>query len=108
MHENDPLWRLRHALAGLLLALVLSVVLASWLGATLADAVVGPTYRDRVIVYGVLLLHVVAGAVVLFIRVARHETRPLTVGRLGVWVASLWLWPLLCFAGPSSTPIKRK
>ena len=31
----------------------------------------------------------------LFVRVAQHETRPLTVSRLALWLASLWLWPLL-------------
>lgn len=95
--HNDPLWRMRHALVGLLVALLLSVLLASWLGATVADRFVGATYNDRLIVYAVLLVHVVAGAVVLFIRVARHETRPLTLPRLGLWLLSLWLWPLLCF-----------
>ena len=29
MHENDPLWRLRHALAGVGLALLLSVPIAA-------------------------------------------------------------------------------
>ena len=35
------------------------------------------------------------GAGVLFAKVARHETRPLTARRFGLWLASLWLWPLL-------------
>ena len=26
---------------------------------------------------------------------ARHETRPLTPGRVGLWIASLWIWPAL-------------
>ena len=63
--ENDPLWKLRHALAGVALA---------------------------------LLLYVVVGAGVLFAMVARHETRPLSGGRLLRWLASLWLWPLLLAA----------
>lgn len=92
--DNDPLWRLRHALAGLGLALLLSVPLAAlagrWLGDWLAD-----DYGTRVAVYGALLLYVVVGAVVLFVRVAQHETRPLSAGRVLRWLASLWLWPLL-------------
>jgi hypothetical protein len=32
---------------------------------------------------------------VLFIKVAQHETRPLSLGRVLKWLASLWLWPLL-------------
>jgi hypothetical protein len=92
--DNDPLWRLRHALAGLGAALLLSVFIAALLGRVLGDAFAG-TYGARVAVYGVLMLHVVVGAVVLFVKVAQHETRPLNAGRVLKWLASLWLWPLL-------------
>ncbi len=95
--ENDPLWKLRHALAGLALALVVSVPIAAlagrWIGDLFADS-----YGLRVALYGVLLLHVVVGAAVLFVRVAQHETRPLTARRLALWLASLWLWPVLLLA----------
>ena len=97
MHENDPLWKLRHALAGVGLALLFSVPLAAVLGSALGDAL-GGTYGWRAGSYAVLLLHVVVGAVVLFVKVARHETRPLSLPRVGVWIASLWLWPLLVIA----------
>jgi hypothetical protein len=97
IHENDPLWRLRHALAGVAIALVVSVPLAALLGRWLGDAVAG-SYGARVAVYGALLVYVLAGAVVLFMRVAQHETRPLSAGRLGLWLASLWLWPGLLLA----------
>jgi 4-amino-4-deoxy-L-arabinose transferase-like glycosyltransferase len=93
-YENDPLYRLRHALTGLALALALSVPVAALLGRWIGDAVAG-TYGARVAVYGLLLLHVVVGAVVLFTRVARHETRPVSVQRVLLWVLSLWLWPAL-------------
>lgn len=93
-HENDPLWRLRHALLGLTLALAVSVVLAAVLGAALAD-LFADSYGVRVACYAALLVYVIAGAAVLFAKVARHETRPLTLPRLGLWLASLWLWPLL-------------
>lgn len=92
--DNDPLWRLRHALAGLGVALLASVFIAALLGRVLGDAFTG-TYGARVAVYGVLMLHVVVGAGVLFVKVAQHETRPLTAGRAVKWLASLWLWPLL-------------
>ena len=97
MHENDPLWKLRHALAGVGLALLVSVPLAALLGSALGDAL-GGTYGLRAGTYAVLLLHVVVGAVVLFIKVARHETRPLSLQRVGIWIASVWLWPLLVLA----------
>ena len=94
MYENDPLWKLRHALAGLGLALLASVFIAAMAGSALGDAL-GGTYAWRAGVYGALLVHVVVGAVVLFMRVARHEKRPLSVSRVALWTASLWLWPAL-------------
>lgn len=94
MHENDPLWKLRHALAGLALALLASVLIAAMAGAFIGD-LVGDSYGARVTAYGLLLLYVVVGAGVLFAKVARHETRPLSVSRLALWIASLWLWPAL-------------
>lgn len=94
MNENHPLWKLRHALAGLALALLLAVLAAALAGRVLGDAW-GGDYGSRVTVYGLLLLYVVVGAVVLFVKVARHETRPLSGGRVLLWFGSLWLWPLL-------------
>lgn len=92
--QNDPLWKLRHALAGVGLALLLSVPIAAVVGSALGDAL-GGTYGWRAGVYSGLLLYVVVGAFVLFAKVARHETRPLSAQRVGLWLASLWLWPLL-------------
>jgi len=97
MPIDDPLYRLRHALAGVAIALFASVLLAAALGSLLGDAL-GGTYGWRVGVYSALLLYVVVGAGVLFAKVAQHETRPLTTARVGLWLASLWLWPALLFA----------
>ena len=94
MMENDPLWKLRHALSGMALALLASVLIAAIAGRLLGD-LFGDSYGLRAGIYSGLLLYAVVGAVVLFIKVARHETRPVTAGRVGLWVASLWLWPLL-------------
>ncbi len=94
MSYEDPLWKLRHALAGVAIALLLSVGVAALLGAALGDLIAG-TYGARVAVYAALLLYVVVGAGVLFAKVAQHETRPLSAGRAGLWFASLWLWPML-------------
>ena len=103
MHENVPLWKLRHALAGLALALLASVLIAAMAGAFIGD-LVGDSYGARVTAYGLLLLYVVVGAGVLFAKVARHETRPLSVGRLALWVASLWLWPALLLSRGGGGP----
>jgi hypothetical protein len=94
MLENDPLWKLRHALAGVGLAVLLSVPLAALLGSALGDGL-GGSYEWRAGTYALLLAYVVTGAAVLFVKVARHETQALCVARLLKWLASLWLWPLL-------------
>jgi hypothetical protein len=97
IQENDPLWKLRHALAGMALALLLSVFISALLGRVLGD-LFGDSYGLRVAIYAALLVYVVAGTAVLFVKVARHETRALTAGRLALWLASLWLWPGLLLA----------
>ena len=47
-----------------------------------------------------LLDRVIVGAGLLFVRVAQHETRPLSAGRVLLWLASLWLWPVLLLRRP--------
>lgn len=97
MHENDPLWKLRHALGGVALALLLSIPMAAGIGRVVGDLFTD-SYGLRVALYSGQLMYLVVGAGVLFAKVARHETRPLSFGRLGLWLASLWLWPLLLLA----------
>jgi hypothetical protein len=94
LNHDDVLWRLRHALAGVGVALLLSVPTAALLGRVLGDAL-GGGYGARVAVYAALLAYVVLGAGVLLARVAARETRPLTLRRAGRWFLSLWLWPAL-------------
>ncbi len=94
IHDNDPLWKLRHALAGVALALLAAVLSSAVLGRLLGD-LLGGTYAWRVGTYAAILLYVVVGAMVLFAKVARHETKPLGAGRVVLWYVSLWLWPLL-------------
>ena len=98
MYENDPLWKMRHALSGVALALLACVLIAALLGRVFGDFL-GGTYAWRVGVYAALLLYVVTGAVVLFAKVARHETRPVSGARVLRWTLSLWLWPLLLAPG---------
>jgi len=95
--QNDPLWRLRHAIAGVALALLLAVLLAALAG-RLAGEFFDADYAVRVAIYGGLLLYASIGAAVLFVRVAQHEKRALSAARVGLWLASLWLWPLLLAA----------
>jgi nitrate/nitrite transporter NarK len=92
--QNDPLWKLRHALAGLAIALLLSVPIAALLGRALGD-LIADSYGLRAGLYSALLVYVVVGAVLLFVKVAQHETRPLSLSRILTWLMSLWLWPVL-------------
>jgi hypothetical protein len=57
-----------------------------------------------VAIYGGLLLYVLVGGVVVFAKVAQHETRPLSPGRVALWLASLWLWPALLLARKRRPP----
>lgn len=101
--QDDPLWKLRHALAGVALALLAALLAAALAGRWLGDAL-GGDYGLRVGIYLALLVYVVVGAVLLFTRVAQHETRALSGGRVLRWFVSLWLWPLLLLAGRGKTP----
>jgi 4-amino-4-deoxy-L-arabinose transferase-like glycosyltransferase len=98
MTQQDPLWKLRHALAGVALAILVSVFLAAQAGSWMAD-LVGGDYPTRVAIYGGLMLYVLVGAGVVFAKVAQHETRPLSPGRVALWLVSLWFWPGLLLAG---------
>jgi uncharacterized membrane protein YeaQ/YmgE (transglycosylase-associated protein family) len=103
MSQQDPLYKLRHALAGMALALLLAIVAASLVGRMLGDWF-GGGYGARTAVYVVLLMYAVVGACVLFVKVAQHETRPLSVQRVALWFASLWVWPLLLFSRKAPPP----
>jgi hypothetical protein len=94
MLDNDPLYRMRHAIAGVALALLLALLTAALVGSLLGDAI-GGGYGWRAGIYSALLLYAVVGAAVLFAKVARHETQALSARRVLLWFASLWLWPLL-------------
>jgi hypothetical protein len=98
MTQQDPLWKLRHALAGVGLALLLSVFTAAGAGRVLGD-LLGGGYAWRVGLYAALLLYVLVGAVVLFVKVAQHETAPVSPARVAKWFISLWVWPALLMAG---------
>lgn len=93
MPGNDPLERLARPLAGVLIAVVISTLVAALIGGAMPL-----DYAGRAWVYTGVLCYVIAGAVVVFRRVAAAETRPLTPARILQWTLSLWLWPALLLA----------
>lgn len=89
-HENDPLVRLLRSLASVLVAVVLSVLLAALIGGALPL-----DYSGRAWAYTGLVCYVVAGAVVVFRLTAQGEPGEFSLARVAKWMLSLWLWPLL-------------
>jgi hypothetical protein len=87
--ENDPLVRYGAPLAAVLLAVVLSVMVAALLAGQL-----GGEYGDRALAYTGLVLWVLVGAVVMFILAHRSEGGRLSAGRILLWTATIWLWPV--------------
>ena len=89
MPENDPLSRYGPPLAGVIIAVVLSVLVA----AMVAGQIEG-SYQTRALVYSGFVLWVVLGAAVIFLLAHRGESAPLSLARVLLWAASIWLWPL--------------
>ncbi|MFU0842100.1 MAG: hypothetical protein ACFWTZ_05755 [Burkholderia sp.] len=85
------------ALAGACLGVILCIPIAAYTAAWLGD-----TYERRALVYCVLLLWCVAGAVTIFAKTWRAPQQRLTLGRILLWCVSLWLWPLLLAASALS------
>ena len=89
MPDNDPLARYGPPLAGVLIAVVLSVLIAAMVAGQIEGA-----YQTRALVYAGFVLWVVLGAAVIFILAHRGEAAPLSLSRVLLWAASIWLWPL--------------
>ena len=87
---RDPLGRHGAALAAAALAVVLSVFAAALLAAQMPG-----DYRARALAYLGLVVWVLVGAVVLFVRTAGREQTPFAPRTVALWVVSIWLWPLL-------------
>jgi membrane protease YdiL (CAAX protease family) len=94
---QDPLARHGPALAGVLLALVLSVMTAAVIGGMSPG-----DYHDRATVYTVLVVWLVVGAVVVFLRAAAGERSRLSIRRVLLWAVSIWLWPLIAIGNRSN------
>jgi hypothetical protein len=91
MHD-DPLLKFIAPVAGVVLAVVLSVLLAAWVAGQIGD-----DYASRVWLYGGAVVWVLVGAVTMFMLAHRGETQPLSLRRVLLWTLTIWLWPV--FAG---------
>lgn len=94
--DDDPLIRLLRPLSAVLLATALNVLVAAMIGGALPFE-----YSGRAWSYAGLLLYVLAGAVLLFRASGTAEAEtgaPLSARRIGRWMVSIWLWPLLLAA----------
>ena len=94
--DDDPLIRLLRSLAAVLLATALNVLVAAMIGGAMPLE-----YSGRAWTYAGLMLYVLAGAVLLFRASGPAEAEaaaPLSAARVGRWMLSIWLWPLLLAA----------
>jgi hypothetical protein len=89
MSEDDPLTRYGLPLASVILAVVLSVLLAAMLAGQ-----IGGEYQTRALVYAGFVLWTLLGAVVVFMLAHRGEAGRLSIVRVLLWTASIWLWPV--------------
>jgi hypothetical protein len=92
-YGEDPLLKFAGPLAAVLVALAICVLVAALIGGAMPLE-----YTGRALVYLGLLLYVIAGAFVVFRVVAAGEAQRMSFGRVGKWVVSIWLWPLLLLA----------
>ena len=88
MPEDDPLTRYGPPLAGVILAVVLSILVAAMVAGQIEGA-----YQTRALVYAGFVLWVVLGAAVVFVLAHRGEAGRLSIARVLLWAASIWLWP---------------
>lgn len=99
---RDPLKQYGAPLAGVLIAFVLSILVGAMVAGQL-----GETYQTRALVYTGFVLWVLIGAVVIFIIAHRGEATPLSVARVLLWGASIWLWPVFVLLNRRRTHVNR-
>jgi hypothetical protein len=87
--NDDPLTRYGPPLVGVILAVVLSILVAAMVAGQLEGA-----YERRALVYAGFVLWVLLGAAVVFILAHRGEAGRLSIARVLLWAASIWLWPV--------------
>jgi membrane protease YdiL (CAAX protease family) len=88
--DRDPIESAVPALASALLAVIISMPIAAMLGNLL-----GISYETRSLIYVALIAWCCTGAIVLFIATLRAKRQPVSLRRVLVWTASIWVWPLL-------------
>ncbi|MEP6607598.1 MAG: hypothetical protein ABJA83_02850 [Burkholderiaceae bacterium] len=90
MPQNDPLQRYGAPLASVLIAFVLSVLMAAMVAGQIGEA-----YQTRALVYAGFVLWVLTGAAAMFFMLAhRGEASRLSASRVLLWTATIWLWPI--------------
>ncbi len=89
MPEPDPLLEFISPIAGVVLAVMLSIMAAAVVAGQIGD-----DYDTRAWIYTGFVLWVIAGAILVFVKTHRGESRRLSPTRVLLWTASIWLWPL--------------
>ena len=81
---------LGNALIGACLAILSSVPVSAYIGSLL-----GNTYLTRVLIYGLILLWIISGAICIFFKTYKNEHKKLSLKFVMLWFVSVWFWPLL-------------
>ena len=92
---EDPLVKYGRPLAGVLIAVVISVLVAALIGGAMPFE-----YQVRAWIYTLLVLWILVGAFVLFRLTAERERGALTPARIFKWTISLWVWPVFLLRRP--------
>ncbi len=87
--DEDPLVRYGAPLAAVVFAVILSVMASAMIAGQM-DA----EYATRALIYTALVLWVLVGAVVMFVLAHPAEGGRLSIARVLLWTATIWLWPI--------------
>lgn len=93
LKNNEPSF-FGNALIGACCAIGTSVPLSAFIASFIGDS-----YQIRVIVYGLILIWVISGAIAIFFKTYRSEKKRLSIRFIFLWFLSVWLWPLLLLFG---------
>lgn len=93
LKNNEPSF-FGNALIGACCAIGTSVPLSAFIASFIGDS-----YQIRVIVYGLILIWVISGAIAIFFKTYQSEKKQLSIRFIFLWFLSVWLWPLLLLFG---------